>query len=657
MKNKIALSLRVIFTALSLVAISINGTVSNDYSFSKIALKEIDGLSFSISIAAIFIVFFSKKIWLTIRENSNLTTHFLSILFALFMMIGLSFTKNGSLILFYKNGKQAIFTILALIGYAYLFDYGICFLYKWLEDNSQNLMTVKISDSWCSKNFQLAAFLAILLAWLPYFIVYWPASVQLDGYNQILQAFGLRKITNHHPYLFSYFMAALIAAGRPISDNFGIFVCVCVQGTIQALCFSKVCKIISRWSTKLAFYSVLFFMFVPIWPSFAQNCLKDGPFSALFSLFFAESIRIFVEAKEKKQIPCFKNALLLFLLGLAACLARRNGIYMCLPQLLVLSFLLIGMRKKTNYLCIYMFVCAVMLYGAYYYTQYPLRIALGVEQGSVREMLSIPVQQTARYLKYYGKDVSKEERKALEKVLPIDEIAKLYKPDLSDPVKFKFKYWPKKDELLSYFKAWGSMFKKHPLVYLEAALANNYAYYYPFTWRPVWGTYHNAIHNKYDTTRYFDFHYIFSNTVRDRLWRYGELWKRIPLSLCFIHPGFYTWVLILCWGLFFYRKKERKSSLLFIGVLLSVAVCSTAPVNGYARYAMPSMACAPMIIAFALHMGKKSEVPAALTATENNNDNNIATAVNIESGDTIKEDKNISITIDLNINLSNKIRS
>ena len=110
-------------------------------------------------------------------------------------------------------------------------------------------------------------------------------------------------------------------------------------------------------------------------------------------------------------------------------------------------------------------------------------------------------------------------------------------------------------------------------------------------------------------------------------------------------------------GFLFYKKKERKSSLLFIGALLNIAVCSAAPLNGNLRYALPLMACAPMIIAFALHMGKKSEVPAALTATENNNDNNIATAVNIESGDTIKEDKNISIKIDLNINLSNKIRS
>ena len=69
----------------------------------------------------------------------------------------------------------------------------------------------------------------------------------------------------------------------------------------------------------------------------------------------------------------------------------------------------------------------------------------GVKPGGKQEMLSIPFQQTARYVKYYGNDVSTEEEKVIRKVLDYDTIGKNYDPDLSDPVKNTYK---QKDEYL-----------------------------------------------------------------------------------------------------------------------------------------------------------------------------------------------------------------
>lgn len=49
----------------------------------------------------------------------------------------------------------------------------------------------------------------------------------------------------------------------------------------------------------------------------------------------------------------------------------------------------------------------------------------GVKPGGKQEMLSIPFQQTARYVKYYGNDVSTEEEKVIRKVLDYDTIERI----------------------------------------------------------------------------------------------------------------------------------------------------------------------------------------------------------------------------------------
>ena len=76
----------------------------------------------------------------------------------------------------------------------------------------------------------------------------------------------------------------------------------------------------------------------------------------------------------------------------------------------------------------------------------------GVKPGGKQEMLSIPFQQTARYVKYYGNDVSNGVEKVIRKVLDYDTIGKNYDPDLSDPVKNTYK---QKDEYLKDYLTYG----------------------------------------------------------------------------------------------------------------------------------------------------------------------------------------------------------
>ena len=102
-----------------------------------------------------------------------------------------------------------------------------------------------------------------------------------------------------------------------------------------------------------------------------------------------------------------------------------------------------------------------------------------ITPGSVREILSIPFQQTARYVKYCSQKVTKNEMMAIDAVLDYKVLGKRYNPNLSDPVKWTFKEKSTTEQRLRYLKTWATMFFKEPKLYIGATIANKYEYFYP----------------------------------------------------------------------------------------------------------------------------------------------------------------------------------
>ena len=77
-----------------------------------------------------------------------------------------------------------------------------------------------------------------------------------------------------------------------------------------------------------------------------------------------------------------------------------------------------------------------------------------ITSGSIRETLSIPFQQTARYVKYHSDDLTQEDIIVIDKVLGYDDLAERYDPEISDPVKNKFNKYTSNGELMDYLKDW-----------------------------------------------------------------------------------------------------------------------------------------------------------------------------------------------------------
>ena len=79
-------------------------------------------------------------------------------------------------------------------------------------------------------------------------------------------------------------------------------------------------------------------------------------------------------------------------------------------------------------------------------------------------------------------EVTPEEYAEIDRVLDAENLAELYEPWISDPVKYTFRQYgqgaeDEKAALARYRKTWLSMLTKYPLTYVEAFFAGNVSYY------------------------------------------------------------------------------------------------------------------------------------------------------------------------------------
>ena len=215
-----------------------------------------------------------------------------------------------------------------------------------------------------------------------------------------------------------------------------------------------------------------------------------------------------------------------------------------------------------------------------------------ITPSSVRETLSIPFQQTARYVKEHEKEVTNDEKKAIDKILGYDTLKDRYKEEIADPVKNEFNKYSTKEDLKNYFVVWFEMFKKHPLTYVEATINNTYGYFYPFSTK--WYIYYK--YTPIIKEHGIDYHYNNLTSLRTNLSNFGNIFPYIPIIGLIVNIGFSNYLLIFMLFYLIYKKKYKEMCYLFPSFVLTL-VCIASPVNTYFRYALPTIFAMPTIIA------------------------------------------------------------
>lgn len=326
---------------------------------------------------------------------------------------------------------------------------------------------------------------------------------------------------------------------------------------------------------------------------YAMSGVKDTLYTS-FIIFYVLFMLNFIMYKRKEKLTILEVILATLNLILVM-LFRNNGLYV-----VILSFPLLFFISKTNlFRLILIFVISV---GFYYCYSNVILPSFGIADGSIREALSIPFQQTARYVKEHEEDLSNNDKKVIDKILGYDDLAERYDPTIADPVKNNYNKYATSDDLKEYFKVWFDGLLKHPGTYVEATMNNTYGYFYPndTNW---------YIYSKYDDRitedNLVDYHYNGLKPLRNVLTGYGVAFPYIPIIGLISNIGFSAWIMfIMC--AYLIERKKKKYIIALMPLLVSLLICVASPVTTYFRYAMPYVFIMPMLVIWFLYLLKGS---------------------------------------------------
>lgn len=534
---------------------------------------------------------------------------FLTVLFAVFMLVGESYVEAGTYFLIFKNIATIILSIVKIVGYTLLFRFMFYYLDKVIvQFKNRDVRIYNKKLKWYLEKFERYPFrtslVTILLVWGIYLIAFYPIVLSPDPSYQIKMYFNVPTkyidwviqrdpnvfMTAHHPILLTYMLGFAIDIGRFLgSDNFGLFLFTLGQTLVYASVLAYTIKVahINKVSNKIRLVLLGMYLFVPMYPFYTITAVKDTYYTAFMILYVLIIYDLVKNYKDKKI--SIKYMLYIFVVMLMMSLFRNNGLHIILVSF---PFVVLYTRKNAWKLVSSFLLFYVGLYGF----NNVLVPALGVSDGSIREVLSVPFQQTARYVKYHSDELSKEDIEVIDYILGYDDLVERYNPEKSDPVKNEFNKNTTNEDLGKYFKVWFKGLIRHPEIYIDATLNNIYGYFYPNSHK--WYIY-SEFDSRITEDNLVKYNYNGLDWLRGFLSGYGNIFPYLPFIGLLSSIGANTWALLILAAYLIANKKYRYLIVL-TPLIGSVLVCVLSPVNTYFRYTMPYVFVLPIIIALLL---------------------------------------------------------
>lgn len=575
-----------ILTSLSLIAeLSIKRTV---------VFTRINNDSFSLLVMGLFFIWFYCNF---LKDNkNNKVLQGLSILFSLLMILGYSYDVVGNATLVLGTIPLIIISVLKFIAFFYMFNTALNLVYKVIitSDIKDVKPISKLSKVFNEHPFWFSFFF-ILICYLPYLIAFYPGVMCYDPANQIREVMGMHTrymdsivlldpnmtITNFNPILHTLLIGGCFKLGYTLgSVNLGLFLYTIIQTLILVSCLSYAIYYMKKEkvANKFLYITLGIFAFVPVFPFFAVATVKDTIFTAFMLIYIIQLYDII------KNEQTTKKYITVFIISLLVILFRNNGIY---TIMLSMPFLLIWVRDKRKPIL----VTLVALLACYIGYGKVLLPSLKISDTSVREVLSIPFQQTARLVKYHSNAIEKKDIEVIDYLLEYDTLGNRYKPFISDPVKNLYNKEATSKDLKKYFGVWFKYLGKYPVVYIDATISNIYGYFYPNTSK--W--YFYSEYNTKLEEAGFDYHYNDLEVTRNTLSAIAYNFPYIPVIGMFLNIGFIVWIYFISFGILLINRKAKYIPVLLPALSL-ILVCVASPVNTYFRYAQPFVFSLPVVL-------------------------------------------------------------
>lgn len=457
--------------------------------------------------------------------------------------------------------------------------------------------TVSVSAQNCTipvVNKKMFAFAVLLfVAWLPYFVLYYPGLVYGDSLESMKQALHITEYYNHHPIFYTLFIQLCLSIGRSVADvALGCAIYTIIQMIFLALVFAYcACWLRSKGISRTICLGVLLvYAFMACYPQHAISMWKDPAFSAgllLYSLKLVDLIQSHGRLASDRRFCAQSSAILVLI-----CLSRSNGVYIVLLSLLCLLCIAF-FKKQLPRLKRLLLVHIACTLGILLLTG-PVYTLVGIRSDAV-ESFSIPLQQVARVIVYDGA-LDDGDRTFLNTLLPLERWKEVYRPGLVDPIKWDGSFNKEffNENRTEFIKVWFRTLLKNPRLYLEAWCLNTYGYWAPTVWE--YNNYSSNISfgnlqtvNDCDPSWGLTPQYLMGN----------EAWKEL-FSLFTPYPssGLLTWV-ILFMVLFAFVRGKALYALLFlpsIGNFLTLLIAS--PHVYWPRYTLVYIYLLPIVVLF-----------------------------------------------------------
>lgn len=542
------------------------------------------------------------------NKRQNICCIILAVILSCAEVVGYNIQQHGSFIpskmIFLKSGIK-------ILGYTIAFYSLLSILFSWIDKENNQIDDNKVWKN--GKKFFFISWIIIFLAYVPHLLQYFPGSVTKDPFEQICQVLGKVQLRDHHPMFHTFIIYIAMSIGKWINgtNQLGILIYSIGQMLFLSFTFAYIIyymnkKKINKFITML---TLLFYALYPIHGNYSIVMWKDVPFAAMIGWYTIVIIELITN--QNNFLSSKRKNVIFILIVMFMSLLRSNGIYIFV---LTIPLVILYLKKNRKKLIIMSSICIVL----YIIIKGPIYSMFNIEPASIKETLSIPLQQFARVIKYEENNLTEEEKVSIYKFFTTDNIGELYSPEISDPVKRKFSNQGFKENTGEFITIWVKLFFKYPKQYIDSFLANSCGYWYPeykrnFYAEGIEQATINLVSADSKSKKVqlspkeavdIETKPIIQSTLLKNIYNITQK-RDIPVLSMMFSIGFQFWMILTGVTYSIYNKKY-KDILIFLPIIILWITTIAGPVSGLFRYVYGMTICLPLLIGM-LSISKKKE--------------------------------------------------
>lgn len=317
------------------------------------------------------------------------------------------------------------------------------------------------------------SFILLITVYSVYYIIYYPGILTGDSINEMNMILKNVPLSDHHTIFHILFLWIPFKITSLFTNNINICIGMITLTQVITMCCIlsySIYYLNNRGTPKPILLGILFYYaFLPINGFYSITMWKDILFSLFVALLTIECHKLI----EKKNHITIKNSYSFIIISILVVLSRNNAIYM---YFILSLFILFIFRKKIMTLLMIL----IIVYSSYFMVKGPIYNSLHIKKSSSSEYIAIPLQQIGR-MAYKNVKFTEYEKKAINKIIPISRLKKVYNPEIVDPIKFDREYHREvfENNKVKYLKIWVGLCIRNPQIAVESYLTSTLGYWYP----------------------------------------------------------------------------------------------------------------------------------------------------------------------------------